>query len=124
VLPLQQPFGHDVASQTQCPLPLHSCPEAHDAHTAPVDPHDELLSLVSCSQVWFAVQQPGHDAPPQEQAPDAQLSPFPHAAHAAPPVPHAVADCAASGTHVLPAQHPPGHELASQTHCPVRGSHS
>jgi hypothetical protein len=45
VLPLQQPFGHDVASQTHCPLPLlHSWPDAHVEHVTPEAPHDVLDS--------------------------------------------------------------------------------
>ena len=41
MLPLQQPFGHEVASQTHWPLVLlHSCPVAHPVQVAPVVPHD------------------------------------------------------------------------------------
>ncbi len=42
--PLQQPSGHDVASQTQLPVVLHSCPCAHALHAAPFAPHDEVDS--------------------------------------------------------------------------------
>ncbi len=43
VLPLQQPVGHEVASQTHwpalAPVLLHSCPEAHGPQAAPPVPH-------------------------------------------------------------------------------------
>jgi hypothetical protein len=41
VPPLQQPFGHDVASQVHTPALLHS-PDAHNAHAAPAAPHELL----------------------------------------------------------------------------------
>ena len=41
--PVQQPFGHDAASQTHCPLVvLHSCPAVQAAHVAPPAPHEGL----------------------------------------------------------------------------------
>jgi hypothetical protein len=41
VLPLQQPLGQEVASQTQAPvILLHSCPVAQAAQLAPIVPHD------------------------------------------------------------------------------------
>jgi hypothetical protein len=39
---LQQPSGHDVASQVHAPALLHSCPDAHNAHAAPAVPHELL----------------------------------------------------------------------------------
>jgi hypothetical protein len=37
---LQQPAGHELASQTQVPVVvLHACPVAHDPHAAPPVPH-------------------------------------------------------------------------------------
>jgi hypothetical protein len=36
----QQPFGHDVASQTHTPLPLHSWPVAHPEQDAAPVPHE------------------------------------------------------------------------------------
>jgi hypothetical protein len=42
VEPLQQPSGHDVASQTHCPA-LHLCPGAHAAHFAPPVPQELLV---------------------------------------------------------------------------------
>jgi hypothetical protein len=45
VLPLQQPFGHDWASQTHCPLVvLHACPDGQAMHATPPEPHVELVS--------------------------------------------------------------------------------
>jgi hypothetical protein len=44
-VPLQHPFGHEVASQTHWPvLVLHSWPAAHAAHVAPAAPHDAFDS--------------------------------------------------------------------------------
>ena len=42
---VQQPFGHEVASQTQVPLVLsHSWPIGHIAHATPPVPHEALDS--------------------------------------------------------------------------------
>jgi hypothetical protein len=85
---LQQPLGHELASQTHCPVVLsHSCPVGHAAQIAPPAPHDPVDSLDSCSHV-LPLQQPAHAPPPQVQAPFEHVSPVPHALHAAPPVPH------------------------------------
>ena len=44
-LPLQQPLGHEVASQTHCPvLALHSCPAEQALQVAPPVPHEPLVS--------------------------------------------------------------------------------
>lgn len=47
-LPLQQPLGHEVASQTHwpalAPVLLHSCPEAHGPQAAPPVPQVALDS--------------------------------------------------------------------------------
>jgi len=44
-LPLQQPFGHDVASHTQVPLVLlHSSPDVHAAQATPAAPHEPVDS--------------------------------------------------------------------------------
>jgi hypothetical protein len=41
VLPLQQPFGHEAASQMHWPvLVLHACPVAQVPHVAPPVPHE------------------------------------------------------------------------------------
>ena len=45
-LPLQQPLGHDVASHTHCPVPLHSWPVWHAAHVAPPVPQEPVDSPV------------------------------------------------------------------------------
>jgi hypothetical protein len=39
VLPLQQPFGHEAASQMHWPAALHACPVAQAPHAAPAVPH-------------------------------------------------------------------------------------
>jgi hypothetical protein len=46
VLPLQQPLGHELASQTQAPLLLHSWPLAQGLHIAPFRPQ------VGVEDVW------------------------------------------------------------------------
>ena len=42
MLPLQHPFGQDVASQTHLPLAEHSCPAAHAAQVRPAVPQEAL----------------------------------------------------------------------------------
>jgi hypothetical protein len=45
VLPLQQPLGHDLASQTQAPVVvLHSWPDGHALHANPPVPHVVVVS--------------------------------------------------------------------------------
>lgn len=92
MLPLQQPLGHEAASHTHCPLPLHAWPAAHAAHAAPALPHEELDSLPSDSHEP-PLQQPGHEVPPHEQAPPEHACPPAHALQAAPPAPHSALDC-------------------------------
>jgi hypothetical protein len=88
VLPLQQPFGQDVASHTQRPaLVLHSWPEVHVVQLAPPTPHMAFVSLESGSHV-DPLQQPAQDDPPHEHTPEVHAWPEPHAPHAAPPAPH------------------------------------
>lgn len=123
MLPLQHPFGQDVASHTHWPA-LHSWLALHAAHAAPPLPHDALDSFASPSHVE-PLQQPVHDVvPPQEHTPELQASPEPQDAHAAPPLPQSVADCIDCGTHAFPLQQPVGHDVASQTHFPLVVSHS
>ncbi len=125
MFPLQQPFGHEVASQTHWPvLVLHSWPVAHAAHAAPPAPHEVFDSLESGSHVVPPLQQPAHEPPPHEHVPFEHESPVPHALHAAPPVPHEELDWEEYGTQVVPLQQPLGHEVASQTHCPLVLLHS
>jgi hypothetical protein len=123
VVPLQQPIGHEVGSQTHCP-PEHSWPAAHTPHVAPPLPHSVFDSLMMPWQAPPEVQQPVQVPPPHVHAPLVQASPAPHALHCAPAVPHWPDDCAAYRTHVPPLQQPVGHEVASQTHCPVALLHS
>jgi hypothetical protein len=62
---LQQPFGHDVESQTQEP-PEQRCPFAHAVHTRPDEPH--TVSWLPVTQVPLE-QQPLQVTDPQVQAP-------------------------------------------------------
>jgi hypothetical protein len=122
---LQQPFGHEVASQTHCPvLVLHSWPDEQAPHVAPPAPHVEFDSLDSTTQVVLLLQHPEHAVPLHVHTPLTHASPVLHAVQAAPAVPHDAADCEAYGSHVLPLQQPFGHETASQTHFPVLLLHS
>jgi hypothetical protein len=93
VLPPQQPLGHDVASQTHCPvLVLHSWPAEHAAHAAPPDPHEAFDSPDTGSHTE-PLQQPEHEEPPQLHTPLTHACPEPHVLQAPPPVPQADADC-------------------------------
>jgi hypothetical protein len=92
-LEVQQPAGHDVASQTHLPAELHSWPEGHAAHVAPLLPHEALDSPDSCSHTPRPVQQPAHAPPLHEHVPFEHESPLPHALQAAPPAPHWELDC-------------------------------
>jgi hypothetical protein len=93
VLPLQQPFGQELALQTQWPVVvLHCCPGLHETHAAPPAPHAVLVSLVSGSQL-VPLQQPVHPVePPHEQTPFEHDWPWPQGPHAAPAVPHCEVD--------------------------------
>jgi hypothetical protein len=125
VLPLQQPFGHECASQTHAPLVvLHSWPVAQLEHAEPAAPHMLLVSLPSGSQLT-PLQQPEHTVPSHVHAPLVeQVCPEPHAPHAAPPAPHSPASCEVNGTHAVPLQQPFGHDVPSQTHVPLVLLHS
>jgi hypothetical protein len=93
VVPLQHPFGHDVASQTHWPvLVLHSWPVEQAAHAVPPAPHDAFDSLDSSSHVE-PLQQPEHEDPPQLHTPLVHACPEPHVLHTAPAVPHTENDC-------------------------------
>jgi hypothetical protein len=110
--PLQQPLGHDVASQTHTP-PLQRLPAAqagpvphvhcplvhalvvtgsHAAHVPPAAPHDPVDCEPSASQepVVPPTQQPvAQVLASQEQVPlVVSQSPFEQVPHVAPPVPH------------------------------------
>ena len=100
MLPLQQPFGHDVASQTQAPVFVsHFCPVPHVAHAAPAGPQDPKDSEPNASQVPLVppLQQPfGHVPALHAQIPlVVSQRPLLHEPHAAPPLPHPDADCEA-----------------------------
>jgi hypothetical protein len=123
VLPLQQPFGHEFASQTHCPPLLHVWPCAHAVQATPPAPHDCEFSFASGSH-RPALQHPAHELPLHEHCPFVHTSPELHAPQAAPARPHWACDCEEYGTHVFPWQQPFGHEVASQTHCPVLTLHS
>jgi hypothetical protein len=124
VLPLQQPAGQDVASQTHCPVEvLHRWPELHAAQVAPDAPQAPLVSPTSGLHVP-PLQHPAHEAPPQLHAPLEHACPDAQAAQAAPAVPHPFADCRPKATQVLPLQQPFGHEVASHTHWPLLLLHS
>jgi hypothetical protein len=98
VLPLQQPLGHDVASQTHCPVVrLHSCPAAQAPQVAPPVPHEALDSEAYVWHVPLAppLQQPaGQVTASHEQVPlVVSHSPFAQLLHAAPPVPQRDDNC-------------------------------
>jgi hypothetical protein len=127
VLPLQQPVGHELELQTQCPLVvLHTCPEAQDPHAPPPVPHEMLVSDAYGSHVPVDVQQPfGHEVELHTHCPlPLHTWPDAHDAQAAPPAPHEELDSLESDSHVLPPlQHPeqafPPHEHAPPEHaCP------
>ena len=129
MLPLQQPLGHDAASQMHRPVvALHAWPEAHAPQVAPAVPHERVDSEAYGSQVPVAppLQQPfGQVVASHAQRPVVPSQrPFAHGAHAAPPAPQSAGDWDDDGTHVLPLQHPVGHDVASHTHCPFVLPHS
>ena len=96
--PLQQPLGHDVASQMHVPFALlHSSPVAHGAQVAPAVPHEGVDSPTHGSHVPVGppLQHPwGHDVASQTQVPLvlSHSVPVEQAAHATPPVPHEFCD--------------------------------
>ncbi len=126
MLPLQQPLGHDVESQTHCPLPLHSWPGTTQAlQVLPDAPHIVFDSSAGVTHVP-PLQQPGQLVPPQVQAPPEQASPLLHFPQAAPPDPHSLpsAGWSLNSTHApLASQQPAEQDVASQEHLPVRVSH-
>jgi hypothetical protein len=119
--PLQQPFGHVVASQAHAPLLVSHTPFEHAPHVAPPAPHCDGVSDEYATHAPLLQHPAGHEFASHAQA-DALLvhsCPVAHEPHAAPPAPHDVPACAEYETHVLPSQQPFGHELALQTHCPL-----
>lgn len=107
VVPVQQPSGHEVASQThwpprQCwppaqgaPPPqehvpaveqLSACVESHAAHTAP--PMPQVVNVGPWHSV--PVQQPSAQVAEQLEHAPSHVSPTGHAWQTCPPLPHAV----------------------------------
>jgi hypothetical protein len=102
VVPAQQPFLHDVASQAHAPA-VQCWPVVHAAHAAPPAPH------VASDSGWHVVpeQHPlGHMHP--LHTPAVHASPCGHASHAWPATPQLAGSVPAS--HVAPLQHPVGHD--------------
>jgi hypothetical protein len=83
----QQPPGHEVASHTHVPVPLHSCPCLQPTQAAPLTPH---AAFVGVTQLPVTSQQPlGHEAASQMHPPSPHAWPGGQVTHAAAPVPHA-----------------------------------
>ncbi len=120
VPPLQHPFGHDVASQTQLPAALHSWPAAHGEQLAPALPHDDAVSAANGWHTPADVQHPsGHDVASQTQLPAVLHSwPVAQAVQAVPAAPHDVADSAENGSHVSLAVQHPAQAAPPQVHAP------
>ncbi len=121
MLPLQQPFGHEVASHTHVPLAaLHSWPTPHAAQVEAPRPHAVFDSAVEHVPDTPPAQQPVAQVwASHEQLPlVVSQRPLAQEPQAAPPAPHPLADCEANGTHVLPLQQPFGQEVASHTQVP------
>jgi hypothetical protein len=131
--PLQQPFGHEVASQVQAPpvqcWPLgHAAPEpqaqapftqasaptgSQGTHAAPAAPH----AVTEVGVQVLPLQQPVVQVCEQpEHTPFEQVCALPQGAHIAPAVPQAVAEGVVHW--LLVSQHPVGQEVASQTQAP------
>jgi len=114
-LPLQQPFGHEVALQTQAPPLEQVVPLGQAMHAPPFVPqvgaeggewHCLLLSQ----------QPPAHDDALQTQAPFEQVWPVAHAVQATPPVPQVPV---LEVRHwPLESQQPLGHDDALQAQAP------
>ena len=86
MVPLQQPFGHDAALQTQAP-PLEQVVPLPQAMQAP----PFVPQVAAVGGAWHCLlpsqQPPAHDEALQAQAPLTQVWPVAQAVHAAPPVP-------------------------------------
>src|SRR5579872_4739132 len=125
---VQQPFGHDFASQTHWPVPvLHSWPGPQDEHEAPPVPHDPFDCEAQGSHVpVLPLQQPmPHEFESQTHCPLPVLHSRPeaHPLQAAPLLPHEVFDSLDSDSQLDPLQQPahdaPPHEHAPPEHvCP------
>ena len=118
--PLQQPFGHELASQTHVPeVVSHSWPDAHPVHVAPAVPHELFPSPEYGSHV-LPLQQPfGHEEELHVQTPvPLQVWPVAQAAQLTPPLPHSVSFSLVSATHDPPLQQPE-HEPPPQVQDPL-----
>lgn len=123
MLPEQHPFGHDVASQTHCPVVLlHSCPEAHPAHAAPPVPQDVFDSEPYASHVPLLVQQPiGQELASHTHVPVVVLHSWPagQAAHVTPLFPHDVLVSPVRASQAPAPVQQPAHIVPPQVHVPV-----
>ena len=114
---MQQPFGHDVASQAHRPVVLsHSWPDVHAVQLTPPVPHELFDSEAYGSHVSPLQQPLGHEAVSQTHCPVVVLHVLVagHALQAAPPAPHDEFDSLDSRTHVDPSQHPWAHVFGPQ----------
>jgi hypothetical protein len=112
----QQPFGHEAASQTQLPWPLHSWWAPQGAQVPPLAPQAVVEAV---TQAPFE-QQPLQLAPPQLQAPLLHVWPEPQVPQALPPEPQAAVDCPDEATQLPPeSQHPFGHDAVVQVQTPA-----
>lgn len=96
-MPLQQPVGHELASQTHLPdVVSHSCPARQALQELPPVPHEVGVWEPYASQDPVAppLQQPfGQVLSSQVQVPTVMSqTALGHAPQAAPPVPQEVAD--------------------------------
>jgi hypothetical protein len=121
VKPLQQPFGHEAASQTHCPVALlHSWPDPHDPQLAPAVPHEPFDSEAYSSHV-LPLQQPlAQECASQMHCPVVVLQSLfaGHGPQLTPPAPHEVFDSPESGSHVPPLQQP-AHDDPPHVHAPL-----
>lgn len=111
----QQPFGQEVASQTQLPWLPHSWFVPQAAQAAPFAPQWAFVAVTH----WPLEQQPLQTVPPQLQAPALQVWPDAQVPQVLPPEPQAAVVCCATAMHCVPWQQPLGQEVALQTHAPV-----
>jgi hypothetical protein len=124
---LQQPFAHDVASQTHLP-PTQSRPLAQPAHLTPPVPH--AVVVVAVTQCWLMSQQPlGHVVASQTHWPCGLHSwSAAHAWQDVPLRPQVALDDALQEPPAVqhPAQAPPPHvHLPFEQACPLpQGPHT
>jgi hypothetical protein len=136
-LPMQQPFGHEVASHTHAP-PEQRCPPVH--RVFPPHVHAPLTQPSARVESHAMQPEPGmpqavtlgvglhvgpEQHPPQlvvlqpEHAPPEQLWPPGHVWHVTPPAPQAFGSFPAWHVLLL-SQQPDGHEVESQTQTPAK----